>query len=49
MGEPSLIERLRDEADLCRNEGAEDIAKLLDEAAAEIKRLASKEKSNDRP
>lgn len=27
-----LIERLSDEADLCRNEGADDIARLLDEA-----------------
>jgi hypothetical protein len=33
------IERLRTEADLCRNEGAEDIAKLLDQAAAELKEL----------
>jgi len=29
----NLIERLNDEADLCRNEGANDIAVLLDEAA----------------
>ena len=29
----SLISRLQDEADLCRNEGADDIAGLLDEAA----------------
>jgi hypothetical protein len=29
----NLIERLSDEADLCRNEGANDIAVLLDEAA----------------
>lgn len=28
----TLIERLADEADLCRNEGADDIAALLDEA-----------------
>ena len=28
-----LISRLQDEADLCRNEGASDIAALLDEAA----------------
>lgn len=27
-----LVERLRDEADLCRNDGANDIADLLDEA-----------------
>ena len=31
-----LIERLRDEADLCRNEGADDIARLLDEACAAL-------------
>lgn len=28
-----LISRLQDKADLCRNEGASDIAALLDEAA----------------
>lgn len=28
----TLVERLQDEADLCRNEGADDIAALLDEA-----------------
>ena len=27
-----LVERLQDEADLCRNDGANDIADLLDEA-----------------
>jgi len=27
-----LLERIQDEADLCRNEGAQDIANLLDEA-----------------
>lgn len=31
-----LIERLRAEEDLCRNDGADDIAELLDEAAARI-------------
>ena len=35
-----LVERLRDEADLCRNEGATDIAALLDEAAEELHNLA---------
>lgn len=34
-----IVERLLDEADLCQNEGAEDIATLLSEAAAEITRL----------
>ncbi len=36
----SIVERLRDEADLCRNEGADDIAVLLDEAADTIEELA---------
>ena len=31
-----LISRLQDEADLCRNEGASDIAALLDEAVAAL-------------
>ncbi len=31
-----LISRLQDEADLCRNDGASDIAALLDEAAAAV-------------
>ena len=31
-----LLERIQDEADLCRNEGAQDIANLLDEAARAI-------------
>jgi hypothetical protein len=35
-----LVERLRDEAHLCRNEGATDIANLLDEAAEEMHNLA---------
>ena len=41
VGQPvvPLVARLRDEADLCRNDGATDIANLLDEAAAEIERL----------
>ena len=33
----TLIQRLQDEADLCRNEGADDIAALLDEAAEALK------------
>ena len=32
----TLIQRLSDEADLCRNDGATDVAKLLDDAAYEI-------------
>ena len=31
-----MVERLREEADLCRNEGANDIAHLLDEAVQDI-------------
>lgn len=31
-----LVERLQDEAGLCRNEGADDIAALLEEAAAAL-------------
>lgn len=33
---PDIADRLSDEADLCRNDGANDIAKLLEEAAATI-------------
>jgi hypothetical protein len=36
-----LLDRLRTEADLCRNETATDIANLLDEAAVEMQRLQS--------
>ena len=35
----TLLTRLQDESDLCRNEGAADIAELLDEASAELIRL----------
>ena len=35
---PTLRERLDDEASLCRNEGADDIARLLDEAATALMR-----------
>lgn len=35
---PSLVDRLRTEADLCRNETADDVAALLDEAADYIQR-----------
>ena len=37
-----LVVRLRDESDLCRNEGATDIAALLDEAADAIERLRAR-------
>ena len=36
---PALLTRLRDEADLCRNDGAADVAALLDEAAGSIEDL----------
>lgn len=39
--EPTLLDRLDDEADLCANEGADDISKLLIEAATEIRALVS--------
>jgi hypothetical protein len=35
----SLVEQLNDEADLCRNEGADDVAALLSQSAAELARL----------
>lgn len=35
----NLITRLHDEADLCRNDGVPETAKLLDEAIARIKEL----------
>lgn len=34
---PDLISRLQDEADLCRNDGATDIAALLDEATEALR------------
>ncbi len=37
-----LLTRLSDESDLCRNESADDIANLLDEAIAELKRLRAR-------
>lgn len=33
---PTLIDRLNDEADLCRNDGADDIGALLSEAACAV-------------
>ena len=39
MSYTGLVERLGDEADLCRNEGADDIAALLDDARAAIEAL----------
>ena len=35
--QPDLISRLQDEADLCHNEGASDIAALLDEATKALR------------
>lgn len=37
-GQPTLAARLADEADQCRNDGADDIARLLDEAARTLAR-----------
>lgn len=39
MSEQDLVDRLWDEADLCRNDGAEDIAILLSDAAKAIVKL----------
>lgn len=38
---PDVIKRLNNEADLCRNDGAADIANLLDEAARAIDYFSS--------
>ena len=37
--QPTLIERLHNEADQCRNDGADDIANLLGDCICEIRRL----------
>lgn len=42
---PDIVEQLRDEADLCRNETATDIADLLDEAASCIVAMGSQFKA----
>ena len=39
MTDATLIQRLNDEADLCENEGAEDVASLLWQAATRIQGL----------
>lgn len=39
MADIDIRDRLSDEADLCRNEGAVDIAALLDDARYHIERL----------
>lgn len=39
MNRETLVERMKDESDLCANEGADDIVKLLDEAIKEIESL----------
>lgn len=36
-----LISRLQDEADLCRNDGASDIAAMLDEATEALREAAA--------
>ncbi len=43
----TLIQRLSDEADLCRNDGATDIAGLLDEAQAALEQQARDKKVAD--
>ena len=44
----TLIERLSDEADQCRNDGAEDIARLLDEARAALSAPSATSKDQER-
>lgn len=39
VDDDSLICELRDEADLCRNEGVEELAELLDAAATRIEQF----------
>lgn len=41
MSSPTLLQRVQDEADLCRNEGATDIAALLDEVAVALAQPAA--------
>lgn len=36
-----LVQRLGDEADLCRNDGVPEVGSLIDEAAARIEQLES--------
>jgi hypothetical protein len=40
-----MIERLNDEADLCRNDGANDIAALLTEAAGVLAKMYARERA----
>lgn len=42
---PEMIERLNNEADLCRNDGANDIAALLTEAAGVMGKLHARERA----
>lgn len=42
----TLVDRIEGEADLCRNEGASDIAALLDEAAAALQYYRAAATSN---
>lgn len=42
---PEIIERLNDEADLCRNDGANDIAALLTDAAVVMAKMYARERA----
>lgn len=48
MGE-TIEDRLANEADLCRNEGADDIAELLDEAREAIYKLKQESRNTWQP
>jgi hypothetical protein len=45
---PTLIERLHNEADQCRNDGADDIANLLGDCICEIRRLRAEAAKSER-
>jgi len=45
---PDILERLQDEADLCRNDGADDIAQTLDDAINEIEALRQPTQTDDK-
>jgi hypothetical protein len=45
---PMLIERLHNEADQCRNDGADDIVNLLGDCICEIRRLRAEAETSER-
>lgn len=48
VDDDSLICELRDEADLCANEGVEELAELLNAAATRIEQLLKLEMTNEK-